>query len=232
MNGSRFDYASFKSSILYNNYIEAAERLQTADLRELDYPSRLSFFLNLYNGMVLHGNILRPRSSYLYGGSYRWYNDINYIISGLVYSLTDIENGVLRRNERPAYGVTRCFGDGDDKGPFAYVEYLEERIHFGINRGTCSCPRLRFYTAEGILEELEESAKVFIQATTLCTESSDEVEVSKIFHWYEDDFTKGFSSVQSYLLRYLEDNSQVKDRLRQYECRIVFSSYDWTTNNI
>jgi hypothetical protein len=72
-----------------------------------------------------------------------------YNIGGAVYSLDDIEHGVLRANRgHPAAGGRPQFGPEDPRRRGLVVQELDPRIHFALNCGARSCPPIRVYTEE------------------------------------------------------------------------------------
>jgi glutaredoxin len=59
MDGSRIDYKKMRTSKEFQEYIILSESLQLctlSDLSSLSSSSRLSFFVNLYNAMIIHAN--------------------------------------------------------------------------------------------------------------------------------------------------------------------------------
>ena len=58
----------------------------------LSYFYQLSFFINVYNALVIHANVEvgLPVGSWQ---RYKFFNKISYMIGGYLYSLNDIEHG-------------------------------------------------------------------------------------------------------------------------------------------
>lgn len=82
---------------------------------ELDNVSReekLAFFINLYNMMAIHAILTW---GYPNGASDRkkFQGEFKYVIGGCPYSLSAIQNGVLRGNQRPPYNISKPFGPKD-----------------------------------------------------------------------------------------------------------------------
>ena len=72
---------------------------------------------------------------------------MSYVIGGLVYSLNDMENGVLRANRKPLGALRRPFSRSDMRLQIALKE-CDPRIHFALVCGGKSCPPVKTYTAE------------------------------------------------------------------------------------
>jgi len=65
---------------------------------------RLAFWINLYNGVLVHELRARPRSGHLFR-HLRMFRREACTVGGERYSLDLIEHGVLRRNRRPPAGL-------------------------------------------------------------------------------------------------------------------------------
>lgn len=77
-----------------------------------------------------------------------------YAIGEHVFSLDDIEHGILRCNKKhPTSGLV-AFGPGDARLPFVLPLPVDPRIHFALNCGAKSCPAIRAYDASSLLSEL------------------------------------------------------------------------------
>jgi hypothetical protein len=67
----------------------------------------------------------------------------SYSVGGRVFSLDDIEHGILRCNKiHPTSGLV-AFRSDDARLPFALPAPLDPRIHFALNCGARSCPAIR-----------------------------------------------------------------------------------------
>lgn len=75
---------------------------------------KLAFFINLYNLMVIHailvlGHPVGPLERR------KLFGDFKYVIGGATYSLSAIQNGILRGNQRPPYNLMKPFGAKDQR---------------------------------------------------------------------------------------------------------------------
>ena len=64
LDGSRVDYKAMRTSLEFEEYVMLSETLQDcslADLSALSTPKRLSFFVNLYNAIIIHANCILVR---------------------------------------------------------------------------------------------------------------------------------------------------------------------------
>jgi hypothetical protein len=88
--------------------------LQRVNLGELTFNIKIAFFVNLYNALVIHGFVVVGPPTNLYQRLF-FYNHTCYSVGGLVYSLNDIEHGILRGNQKPFASFRRAFTNGDHR---------------------------------------------------------------------------------------------------------------------
>lgn len=128
--------------------------------------------------------------------------DINFIeIGDKKLSLNDIEHRILRK------------------------EFNEPAIHFAIVCASVSCPPLRSgaYFADKIDKQLNEQALAFINDKSKNLIAVNHIEISKLFNWFEGDFTKTGSLVD-FLNKYAATKIN-KD------AKIDYLDYDWSLND-
>lgn len=79
---------------------------------------KLAFFINLYNMMAIHVILIwgHPTGAL---ERRRVFGDFKYIVGGCTYSLSAIENGILRVNQRPPYNLVKPFGAKDRRAKVA-----------------------------------------------------------------------------------------------------------------
>ena len=71
-----------------------------------------------------------------------------------MYSLHDIESGILRANRRAVASFFRPFSKTDPRLAFALPE-PEPMIHFALVCGAKSCPPIKTYTAQVGIAEMQ-----------------------------------------------------------------------------
>ncbi len=122
-------------------------------------------------------------------------------ISGKKYSLNGIEKGILLE------------------------EFDEPLVHYAVNCASVSCPPLRkeAYRADKLDQQLRDQAKRFINDPSKNRLKEDRVRVSKLYDWYEKDFTQNGTLID-HLNRYAEGVSISKD------ASMAFMEYDWGLN--
>uniref|UniRef100_UPI00398F134B uncharacterized protein isoform X2 n=1 Tax=Pristiophorus japonicus TaxID=55135 RepID=UPI00398F134B len=186
--GKYINYKSMVGSAIFEEYCQLATQLQRLDLENLTRKEKLAFFINVYNALVIHGNIKQGPPKNIWQ-RYKYFNSVSYVIGGEVYTLQDIENGVLRGNRKGIGQIIKPFSKGDPRLQIA-LEEVEPLIHFALNCGVRSCPPIKTYTAQEIDTQLKISTEAFLDGADGCQidVSKKEVRLSQIFKWYKIDF--------------------------------------------
>ena len=126
-------------------------------------------------------------------------------IGGLLFSLDEIEHGLLRQNKRQIF-------DGNPVMQKLMVDNLDYRIHFALNCGAQSCPPIAFYTSDQIDYQLAVAEASFVEKEFIVNHDLKTIRCSALFSWYREDFSE----------RYLDDEQHEGYRvdLMPYEWRI------------
>ncbi|KDP32722.1 hypothetical protein JCGZ_12014 [Jatropha curcas] len=132
--GKHVDYRTIHGSEEFARYLRIIQELQRVELEDIPREEKLAFFVNLYNMMVIHAilvwghpdGVLERRI--LFG-------DFKYVIGGCTYSLSAIQNGILRSNQRVPYNLMKPFRVSDRRSKAA-LPYPEPLIHFALVSGT------------------------------------------------------------------------------------------------
>ena len=122
-------------------------------------------------------------------------------------SLNDIEHKILRAR----------FGDA--------------RLHAAINCASYSCPPLlgEAFVAERLDEQLDQQMRAFVidPRRNLYDREKNELRLSEIFKWFDEDFEKDAGSVRKYLLRFAPPSEEAFIRKAQ----IKYVDYSWALND-
>ena len=187
--------------------------LPEKDFMAFSEKQKIAFLINLYNATTLRLVIDHyPIKSIKDVGT--WLNgpfDQKLVrLMGRSFSLGDLEHAILRKNHN------------------------EPRMHFALVCASLGCPSLRTepYVAEKLDNQFDDQARKF-----LASSSRNAVDVktrtlylSKIFKWYEKDFTRKGGSVISLILPYLSDD--VAGEVKKGGFKIVYTEYDWSLNDL
>ena len=79
------------------------------------------------------------------------------------------------------------------------ANFVEPRIHFAVNCASIGCPALRAkaYSGTDLDNQLEDQTRRFLADRSRNRVKADELQVSKIFDWYSEDFTSGWRDAHS-----------------------------------
>jgi hypothetical protein len=203
----KVDYQGFiKDSLSLNAYLMVLE--ENAPNNNWTENEQKAYWINAYNAYTIQ-LIIRYyplRSIKDIGNSIQvpfvntpW--DLKFIrIGNHTYDLNNIEHDILREN------------------------FDDPRIHFAIVCASRSCPKLldAAYEAAKLHQQLDQQTRVFLKDESRNKISNDEASVSKIFDWFEDDFTRKGS-----LINFLNQYSEVRI---DEKAKISYLPYDWGLN--
>ena len=109
-NGSSVDYSKVKESPSFHKYKDTVKQLAFVDLKPLQENEKTAFLINLYNSMTIHAiieDLLPEKDATSTVSRLQLYATASYQIGNMVFSLNDIENGLLRRNRQSAVPMTK-----------------------------------------------------------------------------------------------------------------------------
>ncbi|XP_003564062.1 uncharacterized protein LOC100838368 [Brachypodium distachyon] len=229
--GRHVDYRSIQGSEEFKRYIRTTEELQRVEISDFSREERLAFFINLYNMMAIHALVTCGHPAGPLDRK-KFFGDFKYVIGGCAYSLSAIQNGILRGNRRPPYNLVKPFGQKDKRYKVA-LSYPEPLVHFALVCGTKSGPALRCYSQGNIDKELMEAARDFLRNGGLVVDPEAKVaSLSKILHWYKTDFGKNETEVLKHAANYLEpaESEQLLELLANTPLKVSYQPYDWSLN--
>lgn len=194
----KVNYAGIKSNVSeLDEYIKLLQDNPASS--DWSRNARLAYWINAYNAFTIKLIVNNyPLNSIMdLDGGKPW--DKSWIsIGDKTYSLNDIEHKIIR----PKFG--------------------DPRIHFAVNCAAKSCPPIanKAYTETNVSSLLEQRAKQFINDATYNNIENGNVNISKIFDWYGEDF----GDLIGYLNKYLEIKVDAT-------ATVSFLEYNWNLNN-
>jgi hypothetical protein len=202
----RVDYPAIQADGRLAAYVSQLNRVDPTGLPT--YRDQLAFWINAYNAFAIEG-ILDGFAPDSLAGRYRYFLGRDYRVGGEKITLYDLERNLL------------------------VPDFREPRIHFAIVCASRSCPKLRAeaYRPGRLDEQLDEGARAFINDPTRNRFDRERkvAFLSKIFDWFEPDFSAQAGSVLGYVARYVEDRDLARD-LTASPYRVEFVEYDWRLN--
>lgn len=200
------DYPGIAADSRFDAYLRELDRVDPNALpTRLD---RLAFWINAYNAFAIKG-ILNGESPRTLWGRYRYFIARTHPVGGSAITLYDLEQKLL------------------------IPDFREPRIHFAIVCASRSCPKLpsRVYTSDRLDEQLEESARAFINDPSRNRFDRERkiAHLSMIFAWFEQDFAAEAGSLLNYVRRYVADPDLARE-LDAVPYTVRFLDYDWGLN--
>jgi hypothetical protein len=197
------DYEAFKDDeAKLDRYISYLEK--TAPASSWSENKQKAFWINAYNAytikLILKNYPLKSITVIKKDGKTAWKTPFAKV-GETTYTLDHIEHEILRKT------------------------LFDPRIHVAVNCASNSCPKLGnlAFTEENIEATLENLMTDFVNDSLRNQLSKKKVQISSIFDWFQNDFTKN-GSVIAYLNTYAttEINSDAK---------ISYLKYDWSLNS-
>ncbi|WP_041497526.1 DUF547 domain-containing protein [Nonlabens marinus] len=198
MNG-KVDYAAIKKDSKTLN--TALNALMNIDLASLNANERKALFINAYNVFTIKGIVdAYPTASVMDINNF--FDAKNYELGKKKVSLNELEKEML------------------------FKEFSDARLHFVLVCGAVSCPPLQEkpFTAENVEFLLKKQTKAAINNPAIVKLDMHEKKaiVSKIFDWYNADFTKK-QTLTAYINTYREN--AIPDGFK-----VEYMDYDWSLN--
>ena len=182
-----------------------------------DDPSRIAFWLNVYNAAVRARIRSDPGA---FRRRWRFFAAPAVVVAGRRLSPNAIEQGILRRS-------AFLIGLGYLRNPFPStferqmrVSRVDPRIHFALSCGARSCPPLSAWSPDTLDADLERATAAYLTSESRRASESNEIHVPRLLSWYRGDFG-GAAGVTRLLRRHGIVGPDERPRLR-------FRAYDWT----
>ena len=236
-NGVDYDAAAESDDLVQFKAIASELQLVDSLNLERDLPNqdeRKALFLNLYNALVIHGNIVlgHPNTPQERGD---FFSNTAYQVGVEIWTLDIIEHGFLRCNHPKPFALTPLLNDPtDSRLSHVLREPLDFRIHFALNCGAKSCPPIRFYQAEKLNEQLDMATKVFLhdESNVSFDIEAKRIQLSKLFDWYGKDVASNGTEMLRKLEPYFLEINQglLRKLLEEEDLKIEFYPYDWSEN--
>lgn len=233
--GGRFvDYHTLKTSRLYLEYRQyCSPRLIQFDPGNLtSYEKKMSFWINLYNALILDGVIASKITQGIGPNPLKllaFFRRTAYNVGGYRMNADDIEHGILRCNRGHPMSPGPQFSSADPRLAWA-IDPVDVRIHFALNCAGRSCPPIQVYSPQNLDSQLDLAARNFINQDISFDQGTHKVQLSTIFKWFAKDFG-GRQGILDFLIEHLQDGDR-KSWLRDNEEKIKFQykAYDWRLN--
>jgi hypothetical protein len=235
------------SSAFHVFEIEACE-LQKVDLFELNLAERTVFFVNVHNCLILHGAIAQVTKTGAGTNLYErtlFMRAVKYNIGGHVYSVLDIEHGILRASSANPmvfgpFSASLTFSERDPRYPFRLTEPVPN-VTFCLFSICMTSPVLcilqetdnkKKFNEKHKPErskhesELEHYAALFIRQHVRLDVDKKLLELPDILRIYTKDFGGDKSSVVRFARR--KHTKEFAEKVAKLQPKVTFISVDWT----
>lgn len=221
---SQVDYTNFqKNRIFLGQYLDQLSAVSRMEFDSFGRNQQLAFLLNAYNAFTVELILseypavksIKELGSFF---SSPWKKKF-FRLFGKSQSLDGIEHDLIRGSGR----------------------YNEPLIHFAVNCASVGCPALQdeAFIAERLDSQLLESTRLFLKDRTRNRFDSGTatLEISSIFKWYAEDFTRGWRGYDSLAdffrvhADWVADDAEGAARLVDGTPEINFLEYDWALNS-
>ena len=139
-----------------------------------------------------------------------------------MFSLDQIEHGLLRGNRRPPFGLRRTLAQGDRR-LLAAPAQPDPRVHFALNCGARSCPPVRVYTTD-VDTELGEVTRAYLAAETAQDPARRMLVLPGLMKLYRRDFGKRDAIIR-FAAAHLPESGWIEEA--GGDLRLRFSRFDW-----
>ena len=207
-----------------NNYLIQLSEVTKEEFSSWNKDQQKAFLINAYNAFTVQLILTHyPKLESIKDlGSFfssPWKKQF-FTLLGKSLSLDDVEHKLLRQP-----GV-----------------YDDPYIHVAVVCASIGCPALRneAFTASKIEHQLNDNMQRFLndKSRNRYNMKTRQLEVSKIFDWYEKDFTKGYRGIYSLnelfalYAEQLTDDESAQQLVMKKKVTIDFLEYDWKLNDI
>jgi len=233
--GAKVDYSKIATSPKFEDYCNIAALLKYIDPTLFSEDQRKAFFINIYNSLTVHAMVHQARTGSLPDSPKEvpgFWKLHCYQIGESIYTLDEIEHGVLRANKGHPSAGREEFGQADHRLKVA-LKTLDPRIHFALNCGALSCPPIRIYTGDKIDRQLQQATQSFlVQEVTVVKKGGEQFEVvmSKLFLWYGADFGTNHREMLEWVAKNFGDSNGAILEALQGQFHVTFKDYDWASN--
>lgn len=232
--GKGVNYDMLTHSELFDRYQCLTRELNQCSPSHLDEDERKAFFINVYNALTIHGLATAEQLPRSVLDVSNFWKLTCYSIGGMIFSLDDIEHGVLRGNKPHPAAKEPPFPEGDPRRALA-MKSCDPRIHFALVCGAKSCPSIQVYSAKNLDRGLNAAAKNFCSQEVRVNIVARRVSLSKIFEWYATDFGANERELLKWLTTHLQGES--KSGLEQLltssdPINTESTEYNWNLNKL
>ena len=196
----KVNYEGVKSNFAQIEHLYT--QINQMDLEGASQEEKKAFYINAYNLIVIYqvAKYYPLKSPMNHSG---FFDKVKHQVAGEVITLNFLE---IKRLLFP---------------------YRDPRIHFALACAARSCPALASfaYLPDALEQQLEDRTALAVNDPTFIRIQQETIALSKIFDWYERDFTQDGQTVFQFINRYRTHKLPQGRGLTYYD-------YDWQLNDL
>lgn len=214
---TQVNYAAMKrDQVELKSYLKAMSEVSVATFDSWLPSQQLAFLINAYNAWTVELILTK-------------YPDLDSI-----KDLGSIFSSPWKKEFIPLLGKTLSLDDIEQD--LIRGHFDEPRIHFAVNCASIGCPALRAeaYLSDKLDVQLEEATNLFLADSSRNRLKGNELQVSKIFDWYQSDFEKQ-QTLATFLVNYANALNLSEEQQQQVidgKIEIEFLDYNWSLNSV
>ena len=178
------------------------EQIGSTSLENASDAEKKAFYINAYNILTIY-QIVQNYPVKSPTDVEGFFDNMKHQVAGESLTLDQVEKERLMKN------------------------HFDPRLHFVLVCAAKSCPPLASFAfqADQLDEQLDERTREALNNPDFIrvNKNQKKVEVSQIFEWYKQDFTKESSSILAYI-------NQYRDEEIPSSYQVSFYKYDWALN--
>lgn len=211
----------FKSEVNYDYFVKNKDELKKynatlsavtkAEFDKWSKDQQLTFLINVYNSFTIQLIADHYPVNSIKDRKISWLSPFNkefFVLFGKKRSLSEVEHKMIRK------------------------WFEEYRIHFAIVCASIGCPALqnKAFTPENMEELLAKGQDIFLGDNTRnrYDEKTNEIQVSKIFKWFKEDFEKKHGNIKNYFWSVWKMDESKKAKFMKAD--VEHLDYDWNLN--
>ena len=229
--GNVVHYAELKKSREFQQYRTATAFLQQFEISFLkNRNERLAFWINLYNFLVIDA-VLEYGVKIGVQDIKGFFTKTSYRLGEYLFSLDDIEHGILRNNRRKPYSLFQQFSNTDLRSELC-LSPVDYRIHCCFSCAAKSSPSLAVYTPENLDEQLDSAVTRYLVTNGIHVDRGKyEIWLARTFYWYRKDFEQDGRTLLDVVLQYLK-GEELGQFIQHNRAKLTlhYMDYDWSLN--
>lgn len=234
--GHLVNYRQLRCHSIYNDLCELTKHLANINLDTVTENERKTFFINLYNALTIHGIAKLNEYPKSVLDLNQFWKTTSYQVGPSLYSLDDIQHGILRGNKPHSNCTQRHFTFNDPRTKYS-MRRCDPRIHFVLNSGARSSPQITIYSSSHLEKALNMATTLFCNTEIEIDMENNEVFLPKLFLWYRNDFGRSDCDVLRWITKFIDEPKRsllqalLDQQVSKDGLHLSYKIFDWMLND-